>query len=108
MSNIRKAGATGRKVADNVKIPPENLSSALNDPEIGEDVKQLLSARGVSPEVAARAGDVSIWSKTYTESHSNALMDGAGNILFESNLPLTEADKKIIDRLGTRTKEHIL
>lgn len=73
-------------------------------------VKESFKIRGVSMASASKIGEIvgngggtkAIWSKTYTETNSNRLITPSGDVLFETNTPLTQAENDLIEELNLR------
>jgi hypothetical protein len=71
----------------------------------GEVVDQL-RLKGASRAVQEQVGQLTAdgveihWTKIYTESHSNLLLDNKGQVLFQTTTPLTDAEMELIERLG--------
>lgn len=85
------------------------LREEVGGNNIEKSVVKLARMRGVSPRAleALRPDDIgnaAVWSKTYTENSSSRLLDKAGNVLFETEAPLSNQEMELIEQLGLRRR----
>lgn len=81
------------------------MEPAIERENLAKEVEDALRIRGVSSEAIGEIGgekELAIWSKTYTESHASRLETKDGRLLLEIDTPLSEAELKLIDKLGLR------
>jgi hypothetical protein len=74
------------------------------------EIADAIELRGVDPNLVSRLASepaqippISIWTKVYTENCKAQLVDRqTGRVLYETQLPLTQQELDLIDRLGLR------